>query len=124
MNFFIWIIMLVIGFFGLSVLKRSPPPVSVVEAPASVSSKVNMDSALVIAYDKDGYQLSYLNDKVITKSKAYVQSFIKKYKMLGSDKILVKGDSQAYKQLKEVKEAFKASGIYKFRIVTDGEPMP
>ena len=54
MNFFIWIIILVLGFFGISALRQSPPPVVTVEAPASVSSKVNMDSALIIAYDKNG----------------------------------------------------------------------
>lgn len=41
------------------------------------------------------------------------------------DMILVKGDGEAlYPVFKNIKEAFKANEIYKFRIVTEGEPVP
>ena len=39
--------------------------------------------------------------------------------------LLVKGDGQAlYPIFRNVKEAFKANDIYKFRIVTEGEQVP
>ena len=39
--------------------------------------------------------------------------------------ILVKGDGEAlYPVFKNVKEAFKANEIFKFRIVTEGEQVP
>jgi biopolymer transport protein ExbD len=41
------------------------------------------------------------------------------------DMILVKGDSEAlYPIFKNVKEAFKANELFKFRIVTEGETVP
>ena len=124
MNFIIWILIAVLAFFGISALRSNPPETVKVQMPTTVTTKVNMDSTLIIAYDKGGYQLSYLNDKVKTKNKADVQAFIKKYKALDTDKILVKGDSQAHEKFKEIKEAFKANDIYKFRIVTNGDPVP
>ena len=39
--------------------------------------------------------------------------------------LLVKGDNQAlYPVFKNIKAAFKANQIFKFRIVTNGEPVP
>lgn len=123
MDFIIWILIAALSFFGISALRSGPPEVVTVQMPTTVTSKVNMDSALIIAYYKDGYRLSYLNDKVKTTKKADVQSFIKKYKALDPDKILVKIDPHAYKRFREIKEAFKANDIYKFRIVTNGDPV-
>lgn len=39
--------------------------------------------------------------------------------------LLVKGDNEAkYPSFRQIKEAFKANDIYKFRIVTNGAPVP
>jgi biopolymer transport protein ExbD len=121
MDFIIWIIMLMLVFFGISALRESPPPVVTVQVPASTSVKMNPDSVLLIQLNGQNVKLRYLEDSIITDNEAVMKSFIKKYRFLDNERILVRGDGNLYyPDFKKVKNAMKANDIYKFRIVTTG----
>ena len=113
--------MLVLGFFGISTLRESPPPVVTVQVPSSTSVRMNPDSVLLIQLNGRNVKLRYLEDSIITDNEVVMKSFIKKYRFLDNERILVRGDAGLYyPDFKKVKNAMKANEIYRFRIVTTG----
>lgn len=124
MNFLLWIITLLLGFFGITALKQSPPPVSVVEVPKSVSVKADPDAALLIQANEHNWLLRYKQDSIITNSKAAMISFIRKYRFPDANNIIVKGNSQLpYQRFRMVKDVLRANDIVKFRIVTTDDTL-
>jgi biopolymer transport protein ExbD len=97
-------------YIGLPVNKLKSALDMQEEVPANLMDGIPVDSA--------NNELTYWMRSVTNAYKGEDQN-----KLQGM--ILVKGDGETlYPIFKNVKEAFKANEIFKFRIVTEGEPVP
>lgn len=93
-------------------------PVNKLKSYLGASQKMPADQMEGIPVDSSNNELSYWMRSVTNAYAGEDQSELQKL-------ILVKGDGEAlYPVFKNVKEAFKANEIYKFRIVTEGEQVP
>ena len=97
-------------FYGLPINKLR----SALDAPQEIPATA-MDG---IPIDSTNNELTFWMRSVTNAYKGEDQSKLQ-------EMLLVKGDGEAlYPIFKNVKEAFKANEIYKFRIVTEGEQVP
>ena len=97
-------------FYGLPINKLK----SALDAPQEIPATA-MDG---IPIDSSNNELTFWMRSVTNAYKGEDQSKLQ-------EMLLVKGDGEAlYPIFKNVKEAFKANEIYKFRIVTEGEQVP
>ena len=97
-------------FYGLPINKLK----SALDAPQEIPATA-MDG---IPIDSTNNELTFWMRSVTNAYKGEDQSKLQ-------EMLLVKGDGEAlYPIFKNVKEAFKANEIYKFRIVTEGEQVP
>jgi biopolymer transport protein ExbD len=97
-------------YIGLPVNKLKSALNMTEEIPANLMDGIPVDSA--------NNELTYWMRSVTNVYKGEDQNKLQQM-------ILVKGDGETlYPVFKNVKEAFKANEIFKFRIVTEGEPVP
>ena len=93
-------------------------PVNQLKSVLNAQQEIPASSMAGIPVDTTNNELSFWMRSVTNAYKGGDQKDLEKM-------ILVKGDGEAlYPIFKNVKEAFKANDIYKFRIVTEGEQVP
>ncbi|HEX2684639.1 MAG TPA: biopolymer transporter ExbD [Ferruginibacter sp.] len=105
----------------LQKLKRSEYiglPVNKLKSALNMPEEIPANLMDGIPVDSSNNELSYWMRSVTNVYKGEDQNKLQQM-------ILVKGDGEAlYPVFKNVKDAFKANDIFKFRIVTEGEPVP
>ena len=93
-------------------------PVGMLKSALDANKEIPANQMPGIPVDSTNNELSYWIKSV---TNAYKGEDMRKLQ----DMILVKGDGEAlYPIFKNVKEAFKANELFKFRIVTEGESVP
>ena len=93
-------------------------PVNQLKSVLNAQQEIAASAMAGIPVDTTNNELSFWMRSVTNAYKGEDQKVLEKM-------ILVKGDGEAlYPIFKNVKEAFKANDIYKFRIVTEGEQVP
>ena len=93
-------------------------PVNQLKSVLNAQQEISASSMPGIPVDTTNNELSFWMRSVTNAYKGGDQKDLEKM-------ILVKGDGEAlYPIFKNVKEAFKANDIFKFRIVTEGEQVP
>ena len=93
-------------------------PVNQLKSVLNAQQEIPASSMAGIPVDTTNNELSFWMRSITNAYKGGDQKDLEKM-------ILVKGDGEAlYPIFKNVKEAFKANDIYKFRIVTEGEQVP
>ena len=93
-------------------------PVNQLKSVLNAQQEISASSMAGIPVDTTNNELSFWMRSVTNAYKGGDQKVLEKM-------ILVKGDGEAlYPIFKNVKEAFKANDIFKFRIVTEGEQVP
>ena len=106
-------------------LSNSPPKAVIVNAPQSVSVKIDSKDStyLSIILTKVDYHISLLKDSLHTTEIGKIDNFISVHiKQLNKEKILVSNNSNSkYESFKKLKDILKKYGLYKFRIVTTAD---
>ena len=93
-------------------------PVNKLKSALNLSQEIPANLMDGIPTDSTNNELSYWIKSVTNAYKGEDQRKLQ-------DMILVKGDGEAlYPIFKNIKEALKANELFKFRIVTEGEPVP
>ena len=93
-------------------------PVNMLKSALNATQDIPASQMAGIPTDSTNNELSFWMRSVTNAYAGQDQKILEKM-------ILVKGDGEAlYPIFKNVKEAFKANDIYKFRIVTEGEQVP
>ncbi|MGB4845158.1 MAG: biopolymer transporter ExbD [Ferruginibacter sp.] len=89
-----------------------------------LKSALNMDHEIP-AGEQDGIPTDSTNNELSMWMRSVTNAYAGGDQRKLQEMLLVKGDGEAlYPIFKNVKEAFKANELYKFRIVTEGENVP